>query len=215
MSNLNQKFLDNFITEKDYIQIADVKREKILTDLRLRVLEKLNELSENNPTIKSDKENIQNLKSDTFLFNMIFKLNLDDILNDYKILFNIDENLTKKAIINIIRVNLLREDSNTKENEENLNVKNKIYKSKGGMVPNEVFSESVVKILKGDTHSFIFNSSMKNLFANIIKYNNYEYISLAIETLFSLHNSIDIPPDLVNYLLYLFSIINFFDKFIF
>jgi len=165
--------------------------------LRLRVLEKLLILSENNPTIKSDKNNIQKLKNETFLFNMIFKLNLENYLNDFKILFNIKEDLTKSAIINIIRVNLLKEQIQNKEDEEKIIIKNKIYKSKGIAVANEVFTESEVKILKGDTYCFIFNSTIKKLFANLIKYKNFEYISIALETLFSLNNCIDIPIDIV------------------
>ena len=173
-----------------------------MNDLRLRVLGELQTLSVNNPTIKSDKENLQKLKNDSFLFNMIFKLNLDVYLNDFKILFNINENLTKNAIVNIIRVNLLREEVKKKEEENSEFNKNKIFKSRERINPNEVFSESEVKILKGETQSFIFNSALKKLFSHLIKNKNFTFISLAIESILYIHNNIDLPVELVNILIW-------------
>lgn len=195
--NLNN-LANNFIIEKDYIELSDVKREKIINDLRLRVLEELTNLSANNPTIKSDKENLQKIKNDSFLFNMIFKLNLDNILNDYKILFNINENLTKNAIINIIIVNLLKEKSKKEKNVDKTEYnKNKIFKSRERNNPYEVFSESEVKILKGEAQTVIFNSALQKLFSHLIKKNNFVYISLAIETILINYDSIDLPVELV------------------
>lgn len=167
----------------------------------MRVLEKLMSLSENNPTIKTDKENLQKLKYDSFLFNMIFKLNLEDYLNDFQILFNINENLTKNSIINILRTNLLQEEKNSINcGEDNLEIqKNKIYKAKEKLNPYEVFTESEVKILKGEASSFIFNTAIKKLFANLIKSKNFAFISIALETVFSIKKHIDVPLELVKF----------------
>lgn len=189
---------NNFIIDKDYIELQDVKREKIMNDLRIRVLEELRTLSVNNPSIKSDKENLQKVKNDIFLFNMIFKLNLDNYLNDFKILFSINENLTKNAIVNIIRVNLLRGEAK-KEDEDKLEFnKNKIFKGRERTNPNEVFTESEVKILKGETQTFVFNSALKKLFSHLVKNKNFIFISLAVETILNIHNNIDLPLNLVN-----------------
>lgn len=164
----------------------------------MRVLEKLMSLSQNNPTIKTDKDNLQKLKNDSFLFNMIFKLNLEEYLNDFRILFNINENLTKNSIINILRMNLLKEKNSLNSGEDNIEIqKYKIYKAKEKTNPFEVFTESEVKILKGEASSFIFNSEIKKLFVNLIKNKNFSFISIALETLLSIHKHIDIPLELV------------------
>jgi hypothetical protein len=173
-----------------------------MNDLRLRVLEELSTLSVNNPTIKSDKENLQKLKNDTYLFNIIFKLNLDNFLNDFKILFNLNENLTKNAIINIIRVNLLKGEAKRQDEEKSEFNINKIFKSKERTNPNEIFSESEAKILKGETQSFIFNSNLKKLFSHLVKNRSFVFVSLALETILSIHNKIDLPIELVNYFLF-------------
>lgn len=169
-----------------------------MNDLRLRVFEELRTLSINNPTIKSDKENLQKLKNDSFLFNMIFKLNLDNYLNDFKILFSIEENLTKNTIVNIIRVNLLRGETSKGEEEKPEFNKNKIFKSRERTNPNELFNESEVKILNGETNSFIFNSALKKFFSHLIKNRSFILISLAIETILSIHSNVDLPIEFVN-----------------
>ncbi len=174
-----------------------------MNELRLRVLEELKILSANNPSIKSDKENLQKLKHDSFLFNLIFKLNLDNYLNDFTILFNINEKLTKNAIVNIIRVNLLRENSQKVEEEKPEFNKNKTFKSRERTNPNELFTESEVKILKGETQSFIFNFALKKLFSHLKNKNNFSFISLAIETILSIHKHIELPIDLVNIYIYI------------
>lgn len=194
--------MDNFITDKDFISIPEIEKEKILTELRISVLEKLSELSKNNYNIEGNKEELQKLKTDNFLFNMLYKLNLQELILDYKILFYLDEKICEKNIINLIRKNLIEDYSNInnpqEENDENkLNYKNKIFKSKSKTIQNEVFNDFQVYILKGSPNSIIFNSVLKELLIQIIDKKNFNFIKVAIETMLSICYTIDLPSDLV------------------
>ena len=194
--------VDNFITDKDFISISEIEKEKILTELRISVLEKLSELSKNNYSIEENKEELQKLKTDNFLFNMLYKLNLQELILDYKIFFYLDEKICEKNIINIIRKNLIEDYSNInnpqEENDENkLNYTNKIFKSKTKTIHNEVFNDFQVYILKGSPNSIIFNSTLKELFIQLIEKKNFNYIKVAIETILSICYTIDLPSDLV------------------
>lgn len=159
-------------------------------------MEKLKHMSLDNIDIQT----IQKIKVDSFLFNLVYKLNLEDLINEYHMLLSLDKIDAQKNIMNLVRVNLIKKEQSKPEIESHDKFSNKKQPNimESFQLQNELFTNSEVKILKGESETAIFSPQLKKLFDNLLLIKNIDYITFALESVFSLYKHIDIPGKIVN-----------------
>jgi len=188
------EFLLKDIKRDEYVvkfyQKEEIKKEKILEILRTSVLEFITEnYSSRQEEFKKIK--INEIKNECDLLNLIFSLGLFDLVLDQEVIKKnvFDSSISRKLIINFIRIHLTR-DPSYEEFLEMKGINNEVQRKLSWEEINNLKIEFKFKMEKKWEY-------LENFYYQIVETDNIDYITTSIEALLYNNPYMSLPDCLI------------------
>jgi hypothetical protein len=203
--------VNNFFTENDFLNLEEIEKSILLTNLRIKALKKLEIKSQVQAQVYSQAhdqahfqdniedfnfsiDDLQQIKNNNSLFNTIFKLKEYDLLISENVFNKLNKEYLKKILINICHI-LSIPKSNFVDDKENYNYEN--YNKLNNDELNHIILEKATKEKKLQT---FFNKYFNKIINILLAKKDFFLLEVFAEGILNCIPRKEIPLDMVNYL---------------
>lgn len=184
--------VNDYFNENDFLKLEEIEKEIILTNMRIKVLRKLEVHGKNKEIQEYHLEDLQKIKNNNSLFNTIFKLKEYDLIISENVFNKLNKDYLTKILINVSKILSLKE-----SDKEIIDINRINADQKNDLIISKATSERKLQ-------SFFdkyFNKIMKILIAK----KDFELMEIFAESILRFISNKEIPMEYVKNIYFYFS----------